>query len=410
LTLSSSSARSQDGPKTTATPAINLIQLLTEPIDSSKRLLSETGFGYRSQQGGDSMSDKPVNLKSLAAHLGLTVGTVSRAMNDYTDISATTRERVQKAAAELGYRPNQNARRLSLGTPETICYLMPRQTGTTTQPFIAQLLQGLGEALARRNWDLLVYQAESSHNDLERIDRLVRSGRVGGVVISRPLKNDPRVQLLKDLACPFVVHGRTADCADYAWYDVDGEDAVVTAMNHLVGLGHRRIAYVGAPLQHQFAQERLNGYTRALDHNGLVQDPQFIQIADFSDEGGEIAAAMFLDLPEPPTAIVCVSDTVALGVLAGIRARGLQPGHDVSVIGYDGLHFGIHANPPLTTMTQPQTHAGRRLGDMLLAIIDGDDPKKHQELQRAHLVRRKTDGPPVNTAVHLDVFEGEEIQ
>ncbi|MEP2890560.1 LacI family DNA-binding transcriptional regulator [Tateyamaria sp.] len=356
------------------------------------------------------MPDKPVNLKSLAAHLGLTVGTVSRAMNDYADISVATRQRVQKAAAELGYRPNQNARRLSLGQPETVCYLMPRQTGVTIQPFVAQLLQGLGEALGRRNWDLLVHHAESSQDDLERIDRLVRTGRVGGIVISRPLKNDPRVQLLKDLGCPFVVHGRTAEFADYAWYDVDGEDALVTAVNHLADLGHRRIAYVGAPLQHQFAQERLNGYNRAVLHNGLTPDPQLIQIANFSDDGGEMAASILLDLPEPPTGIVCVSDTVAFGVLAGIRARGMQPGQDVSVIGYDGLHFGIHANPPLTTMAQPQAHAGRRLGDMLLAIVDGGDPKAHQELQRAHLVRRKTDGPPLQGAVQDNVSEREDIQ
>jgi len=86
------------------------------------------------------------------------------------------------------------------------------------------------------------------------------------------------------------------------------------------------------------------------------------------------------------------------------------PGQDISVIGYDGLKFGEHANPPLTTMAQPQAHAGRRLGDMLLAIIDGDDPRNHQELQRAHLVRRKTDGPLQKTAVRNDVSVREELQ
>jgi len=206
------------------------------------------------------------------------------------------------------------------------------------------------------------------------------------------------------------VHGRTEDCSDYAWYDVDGEDAFVTAVNHLVSLGHRRIAYIGAPLQYQFAQERLNGYSRAVLHNGLTPDPQLIQIADFSDEGGEMAASVLLDQPKPPTAIVCISDTVAFGVLECIRARGLQPGRDVSVIGYDGLHFGKHANPPLTTMAQPQTHAGRRLGDMLLTIIDGGDPKAHQELQRAQLVLRSTDSPPPKRAAQNHVSEREDIQ
>ena len=355
------------------------------------------------------MSERPINLKAVAAHLGLTVSTVSRALNDYPDISPATRKRVKEAAESLGYRANQNARRLSKGTPETVCYLMPRQIGANAQPFVAQLLAGLGEALNERNWDLLVSPADASVGDIASIERLVRSGRISGLVISRPLKNDPRVKLLQDLGCPFVVHGRTATADSYAWYDVDGEDAFVTAVNHLVGLGHRRIGFIGAPLQYQFAQERLDGYRRGLQHNGLAEDADLIQIAEFNDEGGTAAAGLLLDLPNPPTAMVCVTDMMALGALEAIHARSLVPGQDVSVIGYDGLHFGKHAHPPLTTLAQPQAHAGRRLGDMLLSIIDGADPTKHQELQRAHLVRRMTDGPVRVETGRNDVSLREEL-
>jgi len=353
------------------------------------------------------MARQTISLKALAAHLGLTVSTVSRALNGYSDISPATRERVSRAAQELGYRPNQNARRLSIGTPETIGYLVPRVAGSEAQPFVAQLLQGVGEALSKRNWDLLVSHASSASDELAQIDKMVRSGRVAGVVISRPLKNDPRIKLLQDLKCPFVVHGRTAACENYAWYDVDGEEAFVDAVNHLVALGHSRIAFIGAPLQHQFAQDRLTGFERAMQGNGLPLDPDLIQITDFSDDGGEVAAGQLLNLDTPPTAMVCVADMMALGALSAIRSKGLQPGVDVSVIGYDGLKIGAHSNPPLTSMAQPQSHAGRRLGDMLLAIIDGDDPRKHQELQRAQLVRRNTDGPPrsVPHQAHVSVRE-----
>ncbi|MEM6306545.1 MAG: LacI family DNA-binding transcriptional regulator [Pseudomonadota bacterium] len=357
------------------------------------------------------MSAKSVTIKSLAAYLGLTVGTVSRALNGYADISPATRDRVQKAAQELGYRPNQNARRLSMGTSETVCYLMPRQIGTTVEPFVAQLLSGLGESLNKRDWDLLVSHADTAQDDLTKLDKMLRSGRVSGVVISRPLKNDPRIKLLQNLNIPFVVHGRTTACDTYAWYDVDGEEAMVTAVNHFVAQGHRRIAFISAPLHHQFAQQRLDGYRRGLNHNGLIADHDYVQITEFSDHGGQMAAAALLDLPHPPTAIVCVSDSVALGAMAAIRDRDLTIGHDISVIGYDGLSFGGHANPPLTTLAQPQAHAGRRLGDMLLAIIDGASPTSQQELQRAHLVRRMTDGPPPTTKGALpNVSEREELQ
>ncbi|MBM7069650.1 LacI family DNA-binding transcriptional regulator [Actibacterium sp. 188UL27-1] len=338
------------------------------------------------------MVKQTVGLKTLAAHLNVTVGTVSRALNGYSDISEATRLRVLRAADELGYRPNHAARRLSTGVAEAVAYVMPQYSSSISQPFVGQLLKGLGEAVAKRGWDLLVAHADSAKDELNHLDRLVRSGRVGGLVISRPAKNDPRIRLMRSLKCPFVVHGRTADCRDYAWYDVDGADAFHTAVDHLVTLGHGRIAFVGAPLQYQFAQDRLNGYRAALEQNGLRAVPEFVQITEFSDDGGELATNVLLDLDQPPSAIVCISDMVALGALAAIRARGLTPGRDISVIGYDGLKVGQHANPPLTTMAQPQVHAGRRLGDILLAIIDGGDPRDYQDLQKAHLLRRKTDG------------------
>lgn len=351
-----------------------------------------------------------VTIKSLAAHLGLTTGTVSRALNDYSDISVTTRARVKAAADELGYRPNQNARRLSIGTPETICYLMPRHNSDSFQPFVSQLLGGLSDALNERNWDLVISQSETSQSDLDKLEQLIQSGRIAGVVLSRPLKNDPRITLLQKLECPFVVHGRTSSSEDYAWYDVDGHDAFVTAVNHLVQLGHRNIGFVGAPTHYEFVQQRLDGYRCALRHNGLEEFPDHVQLAEFTDRGGEIATTMLLDLPTPPTAIVCVSDVMAFGALTAIRSKDLIPGKDVSVIGYDGVRFGVHSSPPLTTLAQPQAQAGHRLGDMLFALIDGAEPKSQQELQRAQLVRRKTDGPPLSVRASEIVSHREELQ
>ncbi|MEL7091810.1 MAG: LacI family DNA-binding transcriptional regulator [Pseudomonadota bacterium] len=349
-----------------------------------------------------------VTQRALATHLGLTVGTVSRALNGYPDISEATQARVREAADRLGYRANQNARRLSIGTPETVCYLMPRQTGAHVPPFVAELLAGLSDTLAERNWDLLVAQVGVSEDDVDTLAKLIRSDRIAGVVLSRPLKHDPRIALLMELNCPFVVHGRTAASDAYAWFDVDGHDAFAAAVTHLATLGHRRIAMISAPLENEFAQQRLDGFRHGVRVNALETRADYVQQAEFSDAGGQAASEMLLDLPVPPTAFVCASDEMALGALAAIRARGLVPGRDVSVIGYDGVHFGVHANPPLTTMAQPQAGAGRRLGDMLLSVIDGADPRTQQELQRAHLVRRKTDGPPPKSVAMTDVSVREE--
>jgi len=332
-------------------------------------------------------------LKDLAKALELSEGTVSRALNGYSDISANTVKRVEDAATRLGYKPNQTARRLATGIAEAVAYVIPQNHSSLAEPFVSQLLQGIEESLSRRGWDLLVCHAGSAEEESEKINRLITSGRVGGVVLSRPFRNDARIKLLQKANFPFVVHGRSANSDNYAWYDIDNELAILTAVNHLVQLGHERIGFIGAPLYYNFAYMRLEGYKQALANNGISYNESIVVITEMNDDAGESAAANLLDSSEPPTAFLCVSDTQAIGVLAAVRARDLVAGRDISVIGYDGLKIGRHTNPPLTTMSQPLAQSGRELGDMLLAIIDGDDPCELQILKRAELLLRKSDGP-----------------
>lgn len=334
-----------------------------------------------------------VSLKFLAKELGLAEGTVSRALNGYSDISEATKDRVIACANKHNYKANQTARRLATGVAEAVAYLMPANTNALSEPFVSQLLEGLGQSLAKRNWDLLVVQASSSEDEAETIAKLSRSGKVSGVVISRPYKQDSRIELLQKYKVPFIVHGRSVSHSDYAWYDVDSQAAFIDAVNHLIVLGHQRIGFIGAPTYYHFAQMRLDGYRSGLISNGLDVDESLIEVAELSDDAGERAAVNMLKSPLPPTAILCATDTQAIGALSAIRAQGLEAGKDVSVIGYDGLAFGKHTNPPLTTMAQPLAHSGRQIGDMLLAIIDGGKPTDFQELRSAELVRRMSDGP-----------------
>ncbi|MEM7269487.1 MAG: LacI family DNA-binding transcriptional regulator [Pseudomonadota bacterium] len=349
-----------------------------------------------------------VSLKQVAQHLGLTEGTVSRALNNYADISPKTRDRVRRAAEELGYRPNPTARRLATGRAEAVAYMMPTSRSALSTPFLSQLLQGLGDALANRGWDLLVVQPPSAEDEAETLRKLIASGKVSGVVLSRPLKVDARIELLKKSGFPFIVHGRARDADGYAWFDIDSRGAFAEAVDHLIALGHRRIGLIGAPTYLNFAQERQDGYRAGLEASDIAFDPSLISIAEMTDEGGERAAYDLLTRDEPPTALLCTNDLQAIGALAAIRAQGLEPGRDVSVIGYDGVWMGRHTNPPLTTMAQPQAHSGRQLGEMLLAIIDGADPADHQILRRAELVRRKTDGPAPTVAATKDSRNREE--
>lgn len=334
-----------------------------------------------------------VTLKNLAQHLELTESTVSRALNGYQDISASTRERVRHAAAELGYRANPTARRLATGCAEAVAFLMPTGRSVLSEPFLGGLLQGLTTALAQRGWDLLVVQMPTGEDGAEMLGKLITSGKVSGVVLSRPFQIDDRIAVLRRSGFPFIVHGRDRNHEHYAWFDVDSRAAFADAVDHLARLGHRRIGLIAASADLSLAKDRRDGYADGLSRNGLPIDPALITVAKMTDSGGEHAAYGLLSGEQPPTALLCTNDLQAIGALAAIRALGLQPGRDVSVIGYDGVWMGGHTDPPLTTMAQPQAGSGQQLGDMLLAIIDGDPPAKQQILRQAELVCRQTDGP-----------------
>ncbi|WP_421725654.1 substrate-binding domain-containing protein [Bauldia sp.] len=334
-----------------------------------------------------------VSIARLAQHLGLSEGTVSRALNNYPDIAVKTRQRVIEAANDLGYRPSAHARRLARGVIETVGFVLPERAGYSDR-FLAEILDGIGIELAAHDWDLLVAAVPDDHSDTEVTERLIRSGKVGGFILTRTRRRDPRVDLLRQAGVPFVVHGRTEDCSDYSWLDIDNEKACMDAVRHLVDLGHQHIAYIGGKPELNFAHLRRTGYLKAMAAAGLQVPPGYVveDIIDSAD--ADAAMAQMLALSAPPTAVVCITDVVALGAMRAITRAGFQPGREVSVIGYDGLPVGLTADPPLTTMAQSSESAGREVVRMLMAMIDGADTRLTQKLWEAKLIQRASTNPP----------------
>ncbi len=334
------------------------------------------------------------SLSEIAQAVGVTEGTASRALNGYADISEATRRKVMDAASALNYQPLTSARRLARGTVETVGYILPRHAATQTDPFLSEMLEGISQTLATRDWDLLVTALGGTDDELKTYERLVNSGKVSGLVVARTLSDDPRITYLTDAGVPFVSHGRTRDPQGYAWLDVDNEKAAADAVAHLVELGHDRIAVVHAPLAYNFSRLRLEGYLAGLAEAGLPRRDDYIVESELGVESGQNAARRLLALKERPTAVICVTDLIAIGVMRGARSEGLAVGLDLSVIGYDGLPLGAFTDPPLTTMTQDVIGTGRRAAEVLLEILDGAPPHQFQEISHARLVRRASDGPP----------------
>ena len=337
---------------------------------------------------------RAVSLSEIADAVGVTEGTASRALNGYSDIAESTRQKVKDAARDLNYRPSPTARRLARGTVETIGYVLPAHGPDETDPFVSEMLNGISLALSDRDWVLLVTTVEKSGAEVETYERLANSGKVSGLIVTRTLSEDPRVEFLTSSGLPFVVHGRTADPEGYAWLDIDNEKAAADAVGHLADLGHQRIALICASPYYNFSRLRIDGYHHGMARAGLTSRPHYVVETSLSAEGGFAAMRQLIALPDRPTGVVCVTDLVAIGAMRAARKANLEVGRDISVIGYDGLPLGAFTDPPLTTMTQDVIKTGRRLTEILLEILDGTSPTSFQEIWNARLVRRASDGPP----------------
>jgi len=332
-----------------------------------------------------------MSLREIAAALGLSVTTVSRALAGHGDVAAATRALVAAEADRRGYRPNPLASRLRRGRSEAVAVVVPAEPGHFSDPFFNELLVGLGEALSAADLELLVCAARPGAEEMKAYRRLVEGRRVDGIVLARMRVEDERAAWLQERGFPFVCHGRTASRRPVAHVDTDGEAAVAAATQRLIGLGHRHIGLINAPAIYSFANHREAGWRRALAAARL--DPGPALAAEPSEENGYRLAAQLLAARDAPSAIVCATDRLAVGTLAAIAAAGRRAGRDVSVIGFDDLPAASYTDPPLTTIRNPAREMARRLVEMLREVIGGRPPGDFAELFESPLVARASDGP-----------------
>ena len=338
-----------------------------------------------------------VTIRDLADHLDLTKGTVSRALNGYSDISAETQKRVAEAAERLGYRPSTVARAIRTGLSQSLGLVLNVDEDNAYKPFLADFLDGISRKAGEAGWTLTVATGFSLDETLEAHRKLVAEKKVDGFILPRTKTRDARIDLLQRLGVPFVLYGRTGAEDGLAWYDVRGERAMRHAVERLAGFGQRRIAYVGGRSGNTFQKLRLDGYRAGLRATGLSHDPA-IELDDaMSMEEGHAKGHALLRLDHPPTAIVCAIDRVALGVMRALDELGLVPGRDVSVTGYEDIPEAGLSRPPLTTFKVDTRQAGYRLADLLIRRIGGEAPETLREEVEADLVARQSDGPPAMT-------------
>ena len=342
------------------------------------------------------------DIHAVALEAGVSIATVSRALHNPGRVSETTRQHVLKAAQKLGYRPNRLGQRLRKGKAELVGVVLPTPHGQFGSPFFLELLAGLGEGFDHSGLELIVTACPPGPEELHTYRRLIEGRRVDALIVTRTRRVDERIRYLLERDVPFVAYGRSEMHQPFAYLDMDAEQGFLEATRHLIGLGHKRIALVNAPLDLNLSHHRLAGYERALHEAGIPLEPTLITQASLDEEAGHDATLKLLELPHAPTAILCVNDQVAFGAMHALRERGLRAGRDVSVIGYDDATAARFSDPPLSTMKQPTREAGRKLAQMLLEVIAGTNPESLQTIWQPTLVLRNTHGPAPSSSTHLE--------
>lgn len=340
-------------------------------------------------------SDGParVTIGDVAAALDLTKSTVSRAMNDYADISETTRQRVKSMAQRMNYQPLSHAQAIKTGRTRSVGFVLQLADHDAHRPFLAEFLAGMSAGASTHGYTLTVASADTEAAVLESFRALMKDGKADGFILPRAMVDDQRVLYLRELGVPFVLYGRQEVPEDCAWFDIRGENAMRKAVRHLANLGHRRIGFINGGDIYAYSGLRHEGFMLGMYENGLEIDPALMARDAMSQDEGKAAAGRFLDQAIPPTAIVCAIDEVALGAYHAVRARGLSVGRDISITGYDGIAEGARAEPPLTTFSVDSSAAGKRLATLLIRRIRGEAPDVLRETEDAVFLDRGSTGP-----------------
>ncbi len=334
-----------------------------------------------------------MNLKELAASLGLSQTTVSRALNGYPEVNEATRQRVSEEATRQGYRPNASARRLATGRAGAVGIVYTTSEGYG--PHTSEFLGGLGARLAEDEIDVLVSTADTLEDELNAYRRAAQSKKVDCIILHSPRPADVRVALLCDLGVPFVLHGRTDTPGKIAWLDIDNHAVSETAAAHLLDHGHERVALINGPRGFTFAAHREAGFVAALTARGMTPDPRLMAEGLFSDEIGFRLMQALLTRRPAPTAIVAGSMMSALGAARAIRAAGLELGKDISMIAHDDVFPYLSAEtmaPAMSTTLSSIRKAGRRIAELALEVVGGRPPETIQELWPVDLVLRQSTG------------------
>jgi len=338
------------------------------------------------------LAGKRVTSKDVADHAGVSRTTVSFVLNkvDGVQISAETRKRVFESAQELGYVPYAAAQSLASGRSKVIGLILSRSSRhIASDAYLTQILDGLTTQCHRYGMQLLLEIAENDHSP-DRYLNLVSSKRIDGIIFSGPREDDLALQRLYDDGFPTVLMGKLPN-TQFCYVDIDNQTASFNAVKHLIDHGHNKIACItNASLSYHAANERLQGYKQALSVSGIDVNDNYIRYGDFDPESGYFQMENLLKNGSKPSAVFVASDVVALGAMTSIREHGLSIPKDIALVGFDDVLMAKYVDPPLTTIRLPVLKMAQIAIDMVVQLINGNEPDDSQVLLDTEMIIRQS--------------------
>jgi len=326
-------------------------------------------------------------MQDIADIAGVSLSTVSRALADSTRVKLETRQRIQKLADDLGYLPNAIAR--GLATSRT--YTLGVVVRDIADPFMAELVRTIDKIVREVGFTLLLVNCDADpRQELAAIKEL-RQKRVDGIIVPDIVVGDQSLPLLERMGIPVVLINRK----QYPFtIGTDNVAAARLGVEHLLDLGHTRIAYIGSNAVREDDGDRRAGYEQALRNHHLTPDPA-LMIDPQADppDGGAVSFEQLFTLDEPPTAIFCFDDMTALGVISRASAAGVRIPDDVSVLGFDDISLAPFFSPPLTTIAQQKDEIARLAVEMTLRLLDEPASPGPSTLPGTLVIRHSTAAP-----------------
>jgi DNA-binding LacI/PurR family transcriptional regulator len=325
----------------------------------------------------------------VARLAGVSTATVSRALNDTGQVAETKRVAIDAAVEQLGYRPNTIARSLVTRSTQTIALLLP----DITNPFYAELVSGIQQLTLERDYTMLLCTTDFDPEQEERYLRLLRGKNVDGALVDGLVLPPERIARFVEDGFPIVCLDRDVNSPAVPLVQVDNRMGARLATEHLLALGHTRIAHImGAPAR--ISEERLLGYQGALAQVGVAPDSSLVALGNFTENGGHEAMQALLAAETGLTAVFAANDLSAIGAMNAIVAGGRSVPADISIVGFDDLRLAQYTSPPLTTIRQPAGDIARHSTELLLGMIAGRRPRKLHHLFTPELVVRSSTASP----------------